>query len=138
IAFLHGLAQGVPVLTAEEPGEIDLQPGDGADWRARDGRRLVIGEHDRMFGTDPAARGATFLAVVLVVDQDAGVLIDAVDAEQAEIDALHAVRAPAIVDHGVPAASRRLQEGVGRKRRGTFRALYAKLNQNRGRLWFLV
>ena len=85
---------------------------------AGDGRRLVIGEHDGLLGTDPAARRTAALAVVLVLDDDAVQLVHAVDAEQAEIEALHAVGAAAVVDHRIPAPVRLLQQLLGRERRG--------------------
>ena len=88
--------------------QVDLQAADGADRGAGDGRRLVVGEHDRLLGTDPAARRTALLAVVLVLDEDAVQLVHAVDAEQAEVDALHAIRAAAVVDHRIPAPLRLL------------------------------
>jgi hypothetical protein len=68
----------------------------------------VAGKDDRVLGTDAAARRAALLAVVLLFDEDAVERIDAVHAEQAEVDALHAVRAAAVVDNGIPAALDRL------------------------------
>ena len=107
----------IGVAAAEQLGQVDLQPADGADRGAGDGRRLVVGEHDGVLGTDPAARRTALLAVVLVLDQDAVELVHAVDAEQAEIDALHAVGAAAVVDHRIPAPLRLLQQLLRRETR---------------------
>ena len=59
--------------------------------------------------------GQPRLAVVLVLDQDAVQLVHAVDAEQAEVDALHAVGAAAVVDDRIPAALRLLQQLLRRE-----------------------
>ena len=44
------------VAAAEQFRQVDLQAADVADRRAGDGGRLVVGEHDRLLRTDPAAR----------------------------------------------------------------------------------
>src|SRR5262249_25619112 len=108
-------------------GQVDLQPADVADRGAGDGRRLVVGEHDGVLGADPAARRAAALAVVLALHQDAVLRVHAVDAEQAEIQALHAIRAAAVVDHRVPAPPRLLQQLLRRELRLRGRFLLAQV-----------
>src|SRR2546426_6848430 len=108
IALGDGLGQGVLGFAAEQLGEVDLEAADGADRGAGDGGRLVVGEHDGVFGADPAAGGAATLAIVLIIHQDAVEAIHAVDAEQAKIDALHAIGAAAVIDDRIPAAGRGL------------------------------
>src|SRR6202020_2121199 len=94
------------IAAAEEPGQVDLEALDAADGRPGDRRCLVLREDDRMLGTNPAARGAALLARVLTLDEDPLLIVEAVDAEQAEIDAFHAIRAAAVVDHRIPAPAR--------------------------------
>ncbi len=96
--------------------QVDLQPADRAGVRARDRRRLVLGEDDRLLRADAAARRAALLALVLVLDHDPFERIDAVDAEQAEVEALHAVRAAAVVDHRIPAPAGRSEQRFRRER----------------------
>src|SRR5262249_20146603 len=108
VALLGGDADGV--AAAEQFGQVDLQAADGPHRRPGDGRRLVIGEHDGVFRTDPRTGRTAALAVVLVLDVDALGLVDAVDAEQAEIEALHAIRTAAVIDDRVPSATRLLQQ----------------------------
>src|SRR4029453_3342262 len=77
----------------------------GYDRRAGNRRRLVLWEYDRILGADAAAGRAAFAAVIGLLAQDRFNLIDSIDSKQAEVDALHAVRAAAVVDHRVPAAA---------------------------------
>ena len=61
-----------------------------------------FGKQDRHLGADPRARGAVGLAVVVVLDLDLAGLRDAVDVEEAEAQALHAVGAAVEVDDRKP------------------------------------
>src|SRR5262249_14740321 len=63
---------------------------------------------------DPAARRATTLTTILILDEDPVELVDAVDAEQAEIETFEAIGAAAVVDDRIPAPLRRRQQLVGR------------------------
>ena len=86
---------------AEELREIDFQIG--ADFGAAGDRGgFVLREDDRVFGANATARGATLAAVVGLFDEDGFLGVDAVDAEEAEVDALQAIRAAAEVDDRVP------------------------------------
>src|SRR5205807_1236438 len=96
VALLDGLRQRILVGAAKQLGQVDLEIADGANGSAGNGGCLVIGKHDCLLRTDPAARGATLLAIVLIFDGKPFVLIDAIDAEEAEIDALHAIGATAV------------------------------------------
>src|SRR5262249_23325837 len=98
------------VAAAEKLGQVNLESADRADRRARDGRRLVVGEYDRVLRANSAARGTALFAAVLVLDQNAVLLVHAVDAEQAKVDALHAIGAAAVVDNGIPAPLRLRKE----------------------------
>src|SRR5262249_42712638 len=91
------------VAAAEQAAQVDLEARHAPDRCPRDGGRLVVREHDGVLGTDPAAGRTTALAVVLVLNHQTVQRIDAVDAEQAEIETLHAVGAAAVVDDGIPA-----------------------------------
>src|SRR5262249_54023571 len=95
-----------------------LQAADASAWSPGDGGGLVIGEDDGVLGTDAAARRAALLAAVLVFDQDAVLLVHAINAEQAKIDALHAIGATAVIDDGVPARLRLLKQLLGGESRG--------------------
>ena len=66
----------------------------------------MSGKDNRILGTNTAASGATFTAIVRLFDQDRFDSIDTVDTKQTKIDALHAIRAAAIIDDRVPAATR--------------------------------
>src|SRR5438128_207472 len=70
-----------------------------------------------MLGADAAAGGAATLAVVLVFHRDAFDLINAVDAEQTEVEALHAVGATAVIDDRIPAALGGSYQILGREAR---------------------
>src|SRR5262249_41785705 len=100
---------------------------------------------DGVLGTDPAARGAAALAVALVLDQDAVERVHAIDAEQAEVDALHAIGAAAVVDDRIPAAIGGLQQLLRIKRGwyefrrcGSVGHIQAKLYECRLRLLALL
>src|SRR5439155_819885 len=80
VPLLHGHRQGVGHVAAEQLAQVDLQPADRPGVRPRDRRRLVLREDDRLLRTDPAARRAPLLALVLILHQDALQGIDAVDA----------------------------------------------------------
>ncbi len=69
---------------------------------AVDGARFVLREHDGGFGTDAGAGGAVGFAVVLVLYLELFFVIHAVHAEETERQALHAVGATVVVDHGEP------------------------------------
>ena len=75
--------------------------------RADFGTYLIAygGERDGLLGTDATARGATAFASVLILDDQAIQTVNAVDAEQAEIQALHAIRAAAVINHRIPATT---------------------------------
>src|SRR6185436_9815030 len=77
-----------------------------ADHVAVDRPLLVLREEDRDLGADARAGGAVGLAVALVLDRELVVLVDAVDLEQAEREALHAVGAAVVVDDGEPGLPR--------------------------------
>ena len=62
----------------------------------------VLREHDRHFGADARAGRAVGLAVALVLHLDLAVGRDAVDVEEAEAQALHAVGAARVVDDREP------------------------------------
>ena len=64
----------------------------------------MLREDDGVLGTNAAARGATLAAVIRLLDQNCFHLVHAVDAEQAKVDALHAVGAAGVVDDRIPAA----------------------------------
>ncbi len=72
------------------------------DFIAVDRSRLVFGEHDGDLGADAGAGGAVGLAVVVVLHLDLVVVTDAIDIEEAEAEALHAVGAAGVVDDGEP------------------------------------
>src|SRR5262249_37377178 len=95
---------------AEQLGQIDLQALDTADGRASNGGRFVLGKHDSVLWTNAAARRTAFLAVVLLIDQDSLLVIDAVNTEETKVDALHAIGTAAVIDDGMPAAAGRLQQ----------------------------
>ena len=104
-AFASVAEEGVDIAT-EEGGDVDfhffaLEVGVVDDF-AIDGARLVFWEHDGGFGADAGAGGAVGFAVVLILDLEFFVLVDAVDAEEAEGEALHAVGAAVIIDDGEP------------------------------------
>src|SRR5262249_44342409 len=84
---------------------------------AGDGRRLEVREHDRLLGTDAAACGAAFLAAVLIFDQNPLLAVNAVDAEEAEVETFQAVGAAAVIDDGIPAAAGRCHQLVRREAR---------------------
>ena len=63
---------------------------------------FVLREDDRVLRADTTACGATLAAVVGLLDEDGFLGVDAVDAEEAEVDALQAIRAAAEVDDRVP------------------------------------
>src|SRR5207253_1297947 len=104
---------GDGVAAAEEFGQIDLESANVAHRCPGDGGSFVIWKHDRMLGTDPAARRTAAFAIVLVFHGDALEAVHAVDAEQAEIDALHAIGAATVIDDRVPTAIRWLQNLLG-------------------------
>ena len=80
----------------------------------------ILREHDRDFGADARAGRAIGLAVALVLDLNLAVRRHAVDVEQAEAQALHAVGAARVVDHrepGLPGAARPAPAGLALERR---------------------
>ena len=85
------------------------------------GPALVLGKQDRRFRADPRARRAVRLAVVLLLHRDLLGAIDAVDVEQAEGQALHAVGAAVVVDHREPRLPSLLAAGLRNRRTLTFR-----------------
>src|SRR5579883_1659884 len=111
VALLSG--DGQRVAAAEELAQVDLQAADVTDRSAGDGRRLVIREHDGVFGTNAAARRTASLAIILVLDDQAIQLVHAVDAEQTEIEAFHAIGTSTVVDHRIPAPPRLLHQLLG-------------------------
>jgi hypothetical protein len=105
VAFEDGHFEGgFAGVSAEEFGEVNFDTADFAVG-AGDGGCFVVWEDDGIGGADAAAGGAAFFAAVLLFDEDAIEGIDAVDAEEAEVDALHTVGAAAVVDDGVPASA---------------------------------
>jgi hypothetical protein len=92
------------VRRAEQLRKVDLQRASD-DRSPRNRRRLVLRENDRVLGAHAAARGASLAAVVRLLHENRLGVIDAIYPEQAEIDALHAVRAAAEIDHRIPAAA---------------------------------
>ena len=86
------------------------------DLLAVDRPVAVLREHDRDFGADARAGRAVGLAVALVLHLNLAVRRDAVDVEQAEAQALHAVGAARVVDDREPRLPRC---GGGRGRVGT-------------------
>src|SRR5690242_2316434 len=71
----------------------------------------MLRKYDGVFWADAAAGRAALAAVIRLLDEDRFDSIDAIDPEEAEVDALHAVGAAAIVDDGVPAAGRFVGSG---------------------------
>jgi len=96
---------GVDIAT-EEGGDVDFDffaSGVGfVDFVAVDGAGLILGEHDGDLWADAGAGGAVGLAVVVVLDLDFIVIADAVDVEETEGEALHAVGAAGVIDDGEP------------------------------------
>ena len=91
---------------SKELGEIDLQSAIRHHVGPGDGRRFVLRKDDRILGANAAAGRAALAAIVRLFHEDRFGTIDAIHAEQAEVDALHAVGATAVIDHRIPAASR--------------------------------
>ena len=93
-------------IASEEGGDVDFDffaSGVGfVDFVAVDGAGLILGEHDGDFRADAGAGGAVGLAVVVVLDLDFVVLANAIDVEEAEGEALHAVGAAGVVDDREP------------------------------------
>ena len=93
-------------VAAEEGGDVhfDLLASGFmlVDLVAVDRSRLVFGEHDGDLGADAGAGGAVGLAVVVVLHLDLVVFADAIDIEEAEAEALHAVGTAGVVDDGEP------------------------------------
>src|SRR5438094_5537955 len=116
VAFLSGDLDGVGA--AEKLAQIDLESADGPSRSASDGGRFVLRKDDGVLRANPTARRAATLAVVLILHQDALILIDAVDPKQAKIDALHAVGAATVVDHRIPAPVGRSEEVFGSEATG--------------------
>ena len=69
-------------------------------------------KHNRVFRTHAAARGATFATVVWLLDENRVNAINAVDAEQTKIDALHTVRTATVIDDRVPASATSLFDAI--------------------------
>ncbi len=101
-------ATSMALGAAEQLRQIDLQPARVFVRAAGNGRRLVLRKDDRVFRANPAAGRATLAAVIGLLDQDRVQAVDAVHAEQAEVDALHAIRAAAVIDHRIPPPGRSL------------------------------
>ena len=114
VAFFGEAGSGAFASIAEERVDIATEEGGDVDFHffalevgvvddfAIDGARLIFREHDGGFGADAGAGGAVGFAVVLILDLQFFVLIDAVDAEEAEGEALHAVGAAVVIDDGEP------------------------------------
>src|SRR6185295_15603027 len=73
-----------------------------ADPIAVDRAVAVLRKHDRDFGADPGAGRTVRLAVVLIADLNLTIRRNAVHVEQAKAEALHAIRAAAVIDHREP------------------------------------
>lgn len=105
VAFEHcHFHCGFAGVAAEEFAEVNFEAPDFA-LGTGDGGGFVMWKDDGICRADTAAGGTAFLAAVLLFHEDAVECIDAVDTEQAEVDAFHAVGAAAVVDHGIPAAA---------------------------------
>ncbi len=81
---------------------------------AGDHGRLVLRKDDRILGAHATAGGTALAAVVRLFDENRLLLVNAVHTEQAEIDALHAIGAPTVVNHRIPAADRCLVDSSAR------------------------
>ena len=107
-------------IAAEQRGDVDLHllalEVGVAHHVAVDGAGFVFGEHDGGFGADARAGGAVGFAVVVVLHLNFLPAVHAIDAEQAEAQALHAVRAAVVVDDREPrlpiAVLRRVRPGA--------------------------
>ena len=95
------------LVTAEQFGQVNLQ---SADLTVSTGNRrcLVMRKNNGIGRTDATAGRTAFLAVVLLLHQNPIKSIHPVDAKQTEVDALHAVRAAAVINHRIPASIRLL------------------------------
>src|SRR5262249_21665961 len=98
---------GDGVRATKKPTQINLKTAHGANGRPGDSRGLVFRKDDRMLRADATAGRTTTLAIVLIFNQNTLVLIHSINAEEAKIDALHAICAATVIDHGIPAAIRR-------------------------------
>ena len=109
------------------------------------GPALYFGEHDGHFRADPRASRAVGLAVAFMLDLDFAVWRSPIHAEQAKAQALHAIGAARVVNHGnqgfqrlplplvVPAARQCFDQGenvldarpvMSRRRTGKSRTLF--------------
>src|SRR5262245_56392496 len=70
----------------------------------------MLWKDDGVLRTDAAASRTTALAVVLILDQDPLLVVDPVYAEEAKINALQTVRAPAVINDRVPSIYHRFSQ----------------------------
>ena len=110
---------GDPIVPAaggtEQLRQVDLESGVVVDFGPRDRRGFVLGEHDRVLGTNAATGRAPLSAVVRLFDQDRVRGVQAVDAEETKIDALHAIRAAVEIDDRVPTSPGRFLQTFHRQ-----------------------